>query len=176
MRYVYDDGGREAAGYKGTTGDCVCRAVAIASGEDYKGVYRELAMGAGTQRRSKVEKRKGKRSVASAAQGISVKRKWFQDYMRGLGFEWVPTMTIGSGCQVHLRDGELPMGRLVVSVSKHYVAVINGVIHDIYDPQRGEERCVYGYWQLKPGRYFRRSKAGDPGPELLSRMLGRLLG
>lgn len=28
MLFVYDDGGRKAAGYKGTTGDCACRAVA----------------------------------------------------------------------------------------------------------------------------------------------------
>ena len=37
-------------------------------------------------------------------------------------------MHIGSGCKVHLRDGELPSGRLVVSVSKHMVAVVDGVI------------------------------------------------
>jgi len=42
----------------------------------------------------------------------------------------VPTMAIGSGCKVHLADGELPPGRLVVSVSKHYTAVTDGVIHD----------------------------------------------
>ena len=30
--YAFDDGGRAPAGYKGTTGDCVCRAIAIATG------------------------------------------------------------------------------------------------------------------------------------------------
>jgi hypothetical protein len=71
---------------------------------------------------------------------------------------------------------ELPAGRLVVSVSKHYTAVLDGVIHDTHDPQRdasvvrpdrgeplaaGERRvpggqvvktarrCVYGYWILR---------------------------
>jgi len=43
-------------------------------------------------------------------------------------------MAIGSRCKVHLADGELPPGRLVVSVSKHYAAVIDGVIHDTHDP------------------------------------------
>lgn len=42
MLFVYDDGGRAAAGYKGTTGDCACRAVAIAGNglakrRDYSG-------------------------------------------------------------------------------------------------------------------------------------------
>jgi hypothetical protein len=92
--------------------------------------------------------------------------------MAALGWRWIPTMHIGSGCKVHLHDGELPMGRLVVSVSRHLTAVIDGVIHDTHDPQRevhtvepnrGQElragqwrnpngvcsvsrRCVYGYF------------------------------
>jgi hypothetical protein len=55
-------------------------------------------------------------------------------------------MKIGSGCQTHLREGELPMGRLIVKTSKHLVAVINGIIHDTADPSREGTRCVYGYW------------------------------
>lgn len=42
---------------------------------------------------------------------------------------------------------ELPPGRLVVSVSKHLTAVVDGVIHDRYDPSRDGTRCVYGYWR-----------------------------
>ena len=56
----------------------------------------------------------------------------------------------GTGCRVHLRDGELPMGRLIVTVSKHECAVINGVIHDTSDPSRGGTRCVYGFWSSGP--------------------------
>jgi hypothetical protein len=56
-------------------------------------------------------------------------------------------MQIGSGCTVHLKANELPAGRLVVSVSKHLTAVVDGVIHDTHDCSRGETRCVYGYWQ-----------------------------
>src|ERR1700730_2873392 len=48
---------------------------------------------------------------------------------------------------VGLRAKELPPGRLVVSVSKHLTAVIDGVIHDTHDPSRHGKRCVYGYWQ-----------------------------
>lgn len=157
MPFKVDDGGRAAAGFKGSAGDCVARAIAIVAELPYAEVYAALAKGTGAQRRSK---RTTKRS-ASARNGINTRRKWFQDYMSSLGFQWVPTMQIGSGCTVHLVAGELPAGRLIVSVSKHYTAVIDGVVHDTFDPQRttieigvknGEpyrktfERCVYGYW------------------------------
>ena len=43
--FVYNDGGREAAGYKGKAGDCVCRAIAIAARLPYQEVYDRLAEG-----------------------------------------------------------------------------------------------------------------------------------
>ena len=159
MAFIHDDGGRAAAGYKGLTGDCVARAVAIASGRPYAEVY--LALSDGTR-----EQRVTKRRKASARNGVTTRRKWFKDYMASLGFVWVPTMQIGSGCKVHLVAGELPMGRLIVAVAKHYTAVIDGVVHDTFDPQRTTheigrkdgvdyrrtyERCVYGYWRHEMG-------------------------
>ena len=144
MKFIYNDGGRKQAGYKGQAGDCVARAIAIASEQPYQTVYDILAEGNASQRRSKHDR--GKRT-RSARDGIKVARKWFKDYMASIGFEWTPTMLIGSGCKVHLRDGELPKGRLVVSVSKHYTSVIDGVINDTHDCSREETRCVYGYWE-----------------------------
>ena len=144
--FVYNDGGRSEAGFKNTkhTDDCVARAVAIASGLPYRQVYDRLAHGNATQRRSKhVGKQK-----RSASDGVYTTRKWFKDYMIEIGFKWVPTMQIGSGCKVHLKAGELPNGRIICSLSKHYCAVIDGVIHDLYDPSRGGTRCVYGYWVM----------------------------
>lgn len=154
MDFVYDDGGRAEAGFKGNAGDCVCRSIAIATGRPYREIYEKLSRETGSQRPGK----RGKRP-ASARNGINVKRKWFGDYMRSLGFEWVPTMKVGHGCKVRLLREELPMGRLVVSVSRHYTAVIDGVIHDTHDPTRATvvtengvarlaHRCVYGYWRL----------------------------
>lgn len=55
-------------------------------------------------------------------------------------------MSIGTGCKVHLTSNELPAGRLIVKVSKHLTAVINGVVHDTHDPSREGTRCVYGYY------------------------------
>tara|TARA_R110000822_G_scaffold307723_1_gene435049 strand:+ start:4834 stop:5271 length:438 start_codon:yes stop_codon:yes gene_type:complete len=142
--YRYNDGGRSEAGFKGEAGDCVCRAIAIASGKSYQEIYDRLAEGNATQRKTK---RMGKQS-RSARNGILTKRKWFKDYMKELGFEWTATMQIGSGCKVHLRSDELPKGRLVCSLSAHYVSVIDGIINDTHDPSRDGTRCVYGYWKL----------------------------
>lgn len=144
MKFKLNDGGRAAAGYKGTTGDCVCRAICIASGLPYQEVYDKLANGNATQRQSKYHKSKD--GIKTAARGISVRRQWFQKYMSELGFTWIPTMLIGQGCKTHLREDELPKGKLVVAVSKHYTSVIDGELNDIYDCSRGGERCVYGYY------------------------------
>ena len=80
---------------------------------------------------------------------VSRKRfyKLVGEYIVGLGFEWTSTMGIGQGCTVHLREGELPNGRLIVKCSSELVAVIDGVVHHYYDPRRGGYRCVYGYWK-----------------------------
>ncbi len=147
--FVYNDGGRKEAGRKGNTGDCVTRAICIATGLPYMKVYNRLAEGNATQRKSKRERySKSRNGVKTASRGIFTKRKWFKDYMNELGFEFVATMTIGSGCKVHLKADELPKGTIICRVSKHYVAVVDGVINDTYDCSRNGTRCVYGYWKL----------------------------
>ena len=145
MEFNFNDGGRADAGYKGRTGDCVTRAVAIAAELPYKQVYDRLADGNATQRVTKRIK-KSRARARTASKGINTSRKWFKDYMRSLGFKWVSTMGIGTGCKVHLKADELPKGRVIARVTRHYCAVIDGVINDTYDPSRGETRCVYGYW------------------------------
>lgn len=139
MKFVFDDGGRKSAGYRGSTGDCVCRSVSIASGLPYQLVYDLLNRLSAGQRITKRQRQRG-----SARTGVY--KRVTRKVMEELGFRWTPTMFIGQGCKVHLRPSELPMGSLVVSVSKHLVAVVDGVIHDTYDCSRDETRCVYGYW------------------------------
>ena len=144
--FVYNDGGRSKY-FKGTGGDCVTRAIAIISGKDYKEVYNALAEGNKNQRKTKKSsKTTGKKT---ALHGINTKRKWFKYLMKAWGFEWVSVMNIGSGCKMHLKAEELPEGRIVCKLSKHFTAVIDGVINDTYDPSRNGTRCVYGYWVYK---------------------------
>lgn len=143
MQFQFNDGGRIDAGFKGSAGDCVVRAVAVASGKPYIEVYKALSDGCRSQRKTRRSQKK-----SSARDGVNVTRKWFKDYMTSIGFKWTPTMQIGVGCKVHLRAEELPLGRLVVAVSKHAVAVIDGIINDTHDPSRDGTRCVYGYYRL----------------------------
>lgn len=139
IAFVQDDGGRAAAGYRGETGDCAVRAVAIAAELPYSDVYdRVNALAKGARRGSR---------IAESNARTGVHRELMHKLMADLGFEWTATMQIGSGCKVHVRAGELPAGRLVLNLSKHYAAFIDGALHDTYDCSREGTRCVYGYWR-----------------------------
>lgn len=145
MEFVYNDGGRSKY-FKGqNAGDCVVRAIAIATGKDYKEIYDKIAnmnKAYANSKRNRVAKnlRKG----ASPRNGVH--KVIYRSYLESIGWKFVPTMKIGSGCKVHLRSDELPKGTLIVSVSNHITCVKDGVLHDTYDCTRKEKRCVYGYF------------------------------
>jgi hypothetical protein len=146
--FVYDDGGRAAAGYQGEADDCVVRAIAIAVEIPYQKVYDDLhtmqAMffNRGTRH---AFTRSGRRRTPTPRHGVF--HHAYLPYIGiNLGWRWTPTMGIGTGTTVHLRADELPAGRVIAKVSKHLVAVIDGVIHDTSDCSRDGTRCVYGYW------------------------------
>jgi hypothetical protein len=143
--FCFHDGGRAAAGYRGKTGDCVVRSIAIATGLPYQQIY-DMVNRASTRERTGTRKR----GISNARTGVY--KSTIHRVMKELGWVWTPTMQIGSGCTVHLRPSELPHGRLVVSVSKHLTAMIDGIIHDTHDCSRRGKRCVYGYWQPPPRR------------------------
>ena len=139
MDFQYTDGGREAAGYKGSVGDCAVRAVAIATGKSYQKVYD------GINQIVRAERRPNRLDVSSARNGVF--RETLTKYLESIGWEWIPTMKIGSGCKVHMRKEELPAGRIIVRLSRHYAAVIDGTLFDTYNNSRNGTRCVYGYWR-----------------------------
>jgi hypothetical protein len=122
-----------AAGYKKPKKDCVVRAIAIANEMTYAEANDLINQVAG-------------KDVDARNNGVN--KKVWKDLMKQLGWTWTPTMLVGSGCKVHLVADELPMGRLVVSVSKHLTVMVDGVIHDVYpNVARGGKRAVYGYWK-----------------------------
>lgn len=139
MELSYSDGGRSKY-FKGTTGDCVCRAICNATGKDYKEIYdliNEVA------KREKTGKRK--KGISNARTG-AYKYTEKEIIENILGWKWKPTMTIGSGCKMHLNQYEIPNGILIVRLSKHLTCVKNKVLYDTYDCSRDGTRCVYGYW------------------------------
>ena len=149
MKFNYNDGGRSEAGYKGNTGDCGCRAIAIATGIPYKTVYDLINRYGAKERMTKKVRAKG-RTNARTGVWMHTMRK----IMKDLGWEWVGTMGIGTGCKVHMKKDELPKGRIICRLSRHYAAVIDGVVNDTYDSSREETRCVYGYWINKKGEEY----------------------
>ncbi len=138
MKFIYNDGkhGPDPRVLECYTSDrdCVTRAIAIATGWPYDQIKSRINYLADEVYFDGSDARHG------------VHKQLYKDFLTSLGWTWTPTMGIGTGCKVHLRDGELPMGRLIVSVSRHLVAVIDGVIHDRSDLSRDGTRCVYGYW------------------------------
>lgn len=131
MKFVYSDGGRSKYYKAKDVGDCAVRAIANATGKDYKEVYNALK-----------EINNGK----SCRNGTP--KKVDKKYIESLGWKWHPTSGRGLGIQMHLNEDEVPTGTIIAAVSKHLTCVKNGVLYDTYDCSRGGRRGIYGYWSL----------------------------
>ena len=129
---VINDGGRSKYFSGKNVRDCVTRAIAIAAEKDYKEVYDYIFKFCGRTPRNGVLKKDAKK------------------LMKVLGYKWVPLTFLGIGVKNHLRKNELPMDkRIICSCSGHFVAVINGKVHDTFDCRYNGNRAVYGYWIVK---------------------------
>lgn len=140
---VIDDGGRAEAGYRGTCGDCVVRAIAIAGQRPYKEVYNEIAEINLLTRKAKFRKMVGRKT---ARYGIHTEAPLFTRYMQANGWAWIGMQSRRNSPPVKFCRGSLPGGRIIVAISGHYSAVIDGVIHDTYDGSRDGTAIVNGCW------------------------------
>jgi len=151
--YTYSDGGRFAAGYKGSAQDCVARAIAIAfeQTDEYKIIYHRLAQ--------------GQRDIglpATARNGIrsTVSAKLLKE--QGARFTDIKKWKRG------LMQGDFPKGRFIVVFKGHFAACIDGCVYDTHDPTVKRRRNgaalpkvnnLYGVWDcndvdpitLRPG-------------------------
>ena len=125
--FVYNDGGRLAAGFKGKAGDCGARALAIAAGIDYKEAYKILA-----EENSKF----GYSKSARNGQHKSV----YESVLSRFGFVW---KTAPKFVGRKARCSDLPPGVVIARQARHFVAVRDGVPQDIFD---SSQKMVYGYW------------------------------
>lgn len=138
---MYSDGGAHTAGFRTEAGDCVVRAFAHATGKPYAEVRADVL------RLAKAERPRNGKRRSTPRNGVH--RPTIQKLATLYGMSWTPTMSIGSGTTVHVRAGELPeSGRHVLSLSKHVCALLDGELHDTYDPSREGMRAVYGYWSM----------------------------
>lgn len=142
MKFVYATGGRENYFKQTTVRDCVTRSISNATGIDYLEVYNGINDEAKKERSSK-----RKRTTSSARNGVytATAKRYIE---RTLGWIWVPCMGIGTGCQTHLREDELPSsGSYILNLSGHFSCWKDGQLYDTYDCSRNGTRCVYGYWR-----------------------------
>lgn len=125
--YILNDGGREAAGFKGSAGDCAARAMAIALQKDYKECYQELA-----------EAHKERTGKKTAREGIY--KDTMTKVLKGHGWHWHPAPNIRGRKAKHY---DMPKGRVIARMARHYSAIIDGSIHDTWDCSN---KMIYGYW------------------------------
>lgn len=129
MAFIFNDGGRKAAGYKGVAGDCGARALAIALDIDYQMAYKIIANTNSDFGYSK-----------SARNGI---HKTVYDWLlKDFGFKWHSAPKF-DGRKAYCKD--MPKGIVIARQAKHFVAVINGIPHDTWD---SSNKMIYGYWAI----------------------------
>ena len=163
MEWTFNDGGRSKY-FKGNTSDCVCRAIAIATGLDYKVVYDELnkrAKAYNTKVADKIARGKAtKANMVSSRTGMV--RVVYEPYLKELGWEWHSLNRIGSIKKTHLVAEELPNEKVIIcQLTKHLVCVVNGVVNDTYNSSEklyyneigelltNDRRMVYGYYSKR---------------------------
>lgn len=142
--FIYNDGGRKAAGFKGYTGDCGVRAAAIAVVSDYRETYDALHL---RQKAFKATSRRKAVTSRSASPRNGVWKEVMHEHMIDAGAEWVPLAEIG-GPVTRVKDvaARWPKGRIVLRLARHYSAMVDGRNHDTW--QQHPEKRVYGAWVL----------------------------
>ena len=159
-RFVRDDGGRRRSGLArgrarvDEAGDCVVRAIAIATRKSYREVHDALTLASvrhvatsGSEFARWARRKRGVRFV-DADHGVD--DAVYGPYLEGLGWRFTSTRDLPRGHGVHLRAAELPRGRVIVRLPRHLTAVIDGVIRDVDDCSDGGRARVQGYWTLRP--------------------------
>jgi|GEM_PF-428636 len=140
IRYHYNDGGRSAAGYKGRTGDCVVRAIAIATDMAYQDVYEsltELNKAYANNHNDKVAKQLREKGL-SPRNGVF--KEVYNQYLNQIGWEYV---SFGANRKL---PTELPPGRLICRQNRHLIAMIDHTVHDAHDSRY---TTFYGEPQLR---------------------------
>lgn len=127
QNFIYNDGGRKAAGYKGNAGDCGARAIAIAFNMDYQKAYDLVACA-----------NKRHHGIKSARNGID--RHIYSNVLNSLGWVWRQAPKF-DGRKAKCSD--MPAGRVIARQAGHFVTIIDGVPQDTWDCS---DKMVYGYW------------------------------
>ena len=125
LQYRRSDGGRREAGFKGTGGDCVVRALALMTGKPYRACYNELA-------------------VEAYADVAKNGQKWTHDYIERKGVlprTYAKVYKANGLVKARLPKGALPTyteavalyGRCIAKTRRHVVHLNGQGMHDTFD-------------------------------------------
>ena len=145
MIYKYNDGGRSKY-FKGRCGDCVVRAISIATDKDYKEIY-DLLHQRQKEWANKSRSKAALRCRKNPSPRAGVWKQVYNPLIEELGFRWVSTCEVGSSDRTYLTRGgtSLPKGTLIVKTRRHLQCVKDHVLHDT-QPLSNFGSMVYGYW------------------------------
>ncbi|MEM8734003.1 MAG: DUF2786 domain-containing protein [Planctomycetota bacterium] len=142
MEFVWNDGGRAAAGFVGTTNDCVVRALSIATGIAYRTVYEHF------QQAARQSPRKG--------MPVELVSRFLEER------EWTRVTAAGESLQLVDRECGLPKGVVVAHVSRssercqHLTTLVDRVVHDTWNPI-DDDYLLQCYWT--PPKSFNSDKS-----------------
>ena len=145
VRYKYNDGGRAAAGFKGHTGDCVTRAICIATGSSYRETYTDLQIAhrqflhtlTPARRRSHGKTISNAEMDQGKSRGINM--TVYEPVLRKLNWacKYVGRIT---PTQAVKQFGE----NLILKTPHHLVAILDGVLLDTWNSSHS--RSVERVW------------------------------
>lgn len=134
IKFTKDDGGRSAAGFKGDTGDCVTRAIAIATGIEYKKVRKELMQRQSDWRTT--GSRKAKRQTSNSVRN-GCNKEVYEPYLDSLGWEKESLVKFGWHSRSKMTAEDMPRGVVIMYVQSgrrgHLATMIDHVLHDSWD-------------------------------------------
>ncbi len=131
MDFIWNDGGRASCGFVGLTGDCVTRAISIATGTVYRDVYAQL----------------GEASTKSPRNGIPI--PIVADYLANGG--WSHSIAFDSPLSLC----ELPKGVVILHLCKrsgrghHLTTIIDHVVHDTWNPAEDDDYIIKDIWSYQ---------------------------
>lgn len=128
------DGGRADAGFRGTTRDCVPRAIAIATGLPYREIYDELSRRQKAYYTKKLRestpryRRFWERRLKQYSARNGVRNEVWRPYLKSLG--WQPSVG-------YRWIEDFPStGTFIILQHKHMVTIKDGVLYDTYDSSK----------------------------------------
>ena len=130
-KFIYNDGGRAEAGYKGYVSDCVIRAITIAGEYNYTVIYQDM---------SRTMERYGHTKSGRNRIPVEIANR----YMSDMGFRYVTGVK-----GLTLDSGTFPQGRIVLDLEGHVCAMLDGVVNDNWDWTDDGKLAVLGYWVKK---------------------------